>query len=178
MKIIDEFLPDAHRVRRDALCAPFIDFNAPDGETYKRVCMAEVPGLRESLERHVGPVSIHAMGYRLNYNGEMPNTAIHSDLGWGTKAVVLYLCDGEGGTAFWRHKATGAERIGPADAELLSKVEGDWDDAEAWDQVELAPLKFNRAVIYDGLRFHSRWPFEAFGTTPEDGRLIAVAFFS
>ena len=33
-------------------------------------------------------------------------------------------------------------------------------------------------VIYDGSLFHSRWPFEAFGTGPQDGRLILVAFFT
>jgi hypothetical protein len=178
VKVIDDFLPGAHRVRRDALCAPFHDFTAHDGETYKRVCLTEVPGLRDALEQHCGPVTIHAMGYRLNYNGEMPNAAIHSDLGWGSKALVMYLCGGEGGTAFWRHKATGAERVAPGDVGLLAKIQDDWDNSGAWEQTEMAQLKFNRAVIYDGLRFHSRWPFEAFGTSPEDGRLIAVAFFS
>src|SRR5690606_20663050 len=103
VRVIDGFL-DA---REDALRSEFADFDAPDGETYRRVCIKEVPGLREAIERAVGPVDMLGMGYRLNYAGELPNTAIHSDLGWGTHAAVVYLCDGPGGTAFWRHKGTG-----------------------------------------------------------------------
>lgn len=178
MKVIDDFLPDAHRVRRDALCAPFEDFHAPDGEVYKRVQITEVPGLQAAIEAQCGPVDMLGMGFRLNFNGELPNAAIHSDLGWGTHALVLYLCSGEGGTAFWRHKATGAQRIDPGDMALFEQVNGDWDDATRWDQTHIAPLKFNRAVIYESALFHSRWPFEAFGDNPENGRLIAVAFFT
>ena len=178
MIIIDDALPDAARVRAEALRADFIDWQAHDGEVYKRICMAEVPGLRNVIERQYGPVVMFGMGYRLNFGGELPNAAIHSDLGWGTHAAVLYLCDGEGGTAFWRHKATGAERIRQGDYELLGLVSGDWDDAEKWERIALAPLKFNRAVFYGGERFHSRWPFAAFGEGPDDGRLIAVAFFT
>lgn len=178
MIIIDDALPDAARVRAEALRADFIDWQGHDGEVYKRICMAEVPGLRSLIERQYGPVEMFGMGYRLNFGGELPNAAIHSDLGWGTHAAVVYLCDGDGGTAFWRHKATGAERILQGDYELLVLVSGDWDDAEKWERIALAPLKFNRAVFYEGERFHSRWPFAAFGTGPDDGRLIAVAFFT
>jgi hypothetical protein len=48
----------------------------------------------------------------------------------------------------------------------------------AWKLVDLIPLKFNRAAIYEGALFHSRFPLRAFGSTPEDGRLIGIAFFS
>lgn len=39
-------------------------------------------------------------------------------------------------------------------------------------------MQLGRLVIYESALFHSRWPFEAFGTDPESGRLIAVAFFT
>lgn len=178
MIVVDNALPDAERVRGEALRAEFIDWKGYDGEVYKRICMAEVPGLRALIEAQFGPVEMFGMGYRLNFGGELPNAAIHSDLGWGTHAAVLYLCEGEGGTAFWRHKATGAERIRRGDTDLLVSLSRDWDDADKWEQTELAPLKFNRAIFYEGERFHSRWPFAAFGSSPTDGRLIAVAFFT
>ena len=38
--------------------------------------------------------------------------------------------------------------------------------------------RMGRAVIYESELFHSRYPFAAFGSGPEDGRLVAVAFFS
>lgn len=178
MKIVDNFLPDAAAVRAAALCAPFEDKLGPDGEVYKRVCVTDVPGLIPALEAAVGPVEMLLTAYRLNFNGENPNAAIHSDIGWGTHALVLYLCDGEGGTAFWKHKATGEHRIEPGDVPLWHAVRDDWNRPEAWDMHALAELKFNRAVIYESALFHSRHPFAAFGSGPEDGRLIAVAFFN
>lgn len=181
-RVFDNFLPDAEAVRREALAADFIDWQGPDGEVYRRICITEIPGLRERIEQVMGPVDMLGMAYRLNFGGEMPNAAVHSDLGWGTHALVLYLCDSPGdfgfGTAFWRHRATGAARIDPGDTELLQKIQGDWNDRDAWDMVSMIPMRFNRALIYEGANFHSRYPFEAFGTRPEDGRLICVAFFS
>lgn len=178
MIVVDDFLPNPAEIRAVALSAPFVDWPGPDGEVYKRVCLTAVPGVVEGVERVFGPVVMHGMGYRLNYGGEEPNAAIHSDLGWGTHALVLYLSEGEGGTAFWRHRATGAERIDAGDADLFAQVRGDWNAPQAWEQTDLCRMRFNRAVMYEGARFHSRWPFAAFGDSPETGRLIAVAFFT
>lgn len=175
---IDNLLSHPARVRRQAIAATFVDWEAPDGEVYKRVAIEDVPGFREALESYLGPIDVLGMGYRLNYSGEKPNASIHSDLGWGTHAAVLYLCDGPGGTAFWKHKATSKVSINPGDMELLDRVKGDWDDADKWEQVGIVPLKFNRCAVYSSDRFHSRWPFEAFGDDPTTGRLIAVCFFN
>jgi hypothetical protein len=179
--VYDNFLPDADAVRHDALTSPYIDWPGHDGEVYKRICIKEIPGLREAVERRMGPVRMLGMAYRLNYRGELPNAAIHSDLGWGTHALVLYLTrdvDAHGGTAFWRHRVTGAARIDEGDTSLFEAVRGDWNNRAAWEQRGEVPMRFNRAVIYESAWFHSRYPFEAFGDCPENGRLIAVAFFT
>jgi len=178
MLIIDDFLPDPESVRAAGLCANYIDWNGPDGEVYKRIAIAEVPGLREGIEKAMGPVEMLGMGYRLNFNGELPNAAIHSDMGWGTHAAVLYLSEGEGGTAFWRHRRTGASRIEQGDLALFEHVRHDWDDADKWDQIALAEMKLGRCIIYESAMFHSRWPFAAFGDDAKTGRLVAVAFFT
>lgn len=178
MIVVDNMLPDPAKVREHALRADYIDWQAHDGEVYKRVALVEVPGLRDAIEAAAGPVDMLGMGYRLNYGGEMPNAAIHSDMGWGTHAAVVYLSDGQGGTAFWRHKATGAHRIDPGDVDLFEHVRHDWNDADRWEQTGLAEMKMGRGVIYESALFHSRWPFAAFGDSPETGRLIAVAFFT
>jgi hypothetical protein len=176
MLILDDFLPAA--VRADGLSAAYGDYHAHDGETYKRVAIQPVPGLQDAIERAMGPVEMLGMGYRLNYAGELPNHAIHSDLGWGTHAAVVYLSDGPGGTAFWRHKASGTTRIDLGDADLLAQLDGDWDNPDRWDMTDIAEMKLGRGVIYESALFHSRWPFAAFGDSPETGRLIAVAFFT
>jgi hypothetical protein len=176
--IADGFFVDPDAAHENALAADFIDWQGHDGQVYKRVCLKPVPGLQESIERVYGPVEMFGQGYRLNFAGEMPNQSIHSDLGWGTHAAVIYLCDGPGGTAFWRHIKTGATRIDVGDHELFDAIGGDWELEQAWSMVGLAELAYNRAVLYDNALFHSRYPFEAFGTDQHNGRLIAVAFFT
>ncbi len=176
--IYENFLPDVQVVRDHALAAPYADFAAHDGEVYKRVWLGEVPGFQEAIEAQMGPVEMLGMGYRLNFNGELPNAAIHSDLGWGTHAAVLYLSEGDSGTAFWKHRATDARTIHAGDASLFEQIKDDWNDASRWEQLSFVPMKLNRALIYESDLFHSRYPFEAFGTGPQDGRLVAVAFFN
>jgi GNAT superfamily N-acetyltransferase len=176
--IVDNFFANADAIREAAIGAHYIDWDAPDGETYRRICITQIPGLQEGIEKALGPVTMLGMGYRLNFGGEMPNAAIHSDVGWGTHAAVVYLSNGPGGTAFWRHKSTGARCLVVGDTTLQQKVQSDWNNLTAWEQIDLCPMRFNRCVIYSSELFHSRWPFEAFGSDPDTGRLIAVAFFT
>jgi hypothetical protein len=175
---IDNFHPFPEKLRELALQQQFIDWMGPDGEVYKRVAILEIPGIRDMIEGLFGPVDMHGMAFRLNYNEEEPNAAIHSDLGWGTHALVHYLCEGEGGTAFWRHKESGSVRIDTGDNWLFEKVVRDWNDELKWSMREMHHVKFNRALIYESALFHSRYPFKAFGDSPETGRLIVVAFFT
>ncbi len=178
IKCIPNFLFDPDKARAHALASEFIDWQGQDGQVYKRICLTEVPGLRTAIESEMGPVNMLGMGYRLNYEGENPNAAIHSDIGWGTHALVLYLISGHSSTAFWKHKASGLDALEAGDQGALAKVENDWDNQEAWEMTGFVPMIYNGAVIYESKLFHSRYPFEGFGSTPEDGRLIAVAFFT
>lgn len=175
MIILDDWLLNPLDVRAHALSQTWEDWLGPDGQIYKRIARVEVPGLQEAIEEQMGPVTIHGMGYRLNYGGELPNEAINSDLGWGTHACVVFLCQGPGGTAFWRHEPTGSTAYHPDDYEL---VKPDTDNPAAWEMRAMVSLRFNRGLIYESDLFHSRFPFEAFGSGPKDGRLIAVAFFT
>ena len=176
--VLDDFYPFPEKLRDFALKQDFIDWQGPDGQVYKRICITNVPGLTSMLEDLLGSVEMLGMAFRLNFNEEEPNAAIHSDLGWGTHALVLYLSEGESGTAFWKHKETSTVRIDPGDEWLYEKVCNDWNELDKWEQRKFIPMKFNRALIYESAFFHSRWPFKAFGDSPETGRLIVVAFFN
>lgn len=176
--VIDDFLPLPYFTRTHAMTSEYYDWEGPDGEVYKRVSLLRVPGLLEAIEKTVGPIELLGMAYRLNYEGEEPNQSIHSDLGWGSHALVLYLNDGPSGTAFWKHKETESVSINLGQVELLDKVKNDWEDASKWELRTEVEMKFNRAIIYDSSLYHSRYPFKAFGNNPENGRLIAVAFFN
>ena len=176
--VLDDFHPYPDEVREHALKQEYEDWLGPDGQVYKRICRTEVPLLRHMLEGLLGPIDMLGMGYRLNFNDEEPNCAIHSDVGWGTHALVHYISKGPSGTAFWKHNKTGMHRLDPGDDWLLEQVNKDWDNEKAWNVRKFVEMRYNRALIYESALFHSRYPFKAFGTSPEDGRLIVVAFFT
>lgn len=182
LRVYDEFLPNPDSVRCRGLRAKYSNYLGKDGEMYKRVCDMEVPEVVEAINTAMGrEVEMLGMGYRLNYNNELPNHSIHSDIGWGTYAAVVYLStapDGEySGTAFWKHH-TGWDRCRAGEESVLTDVINDWDNEDAWEQTVFVPSVFNRAVIYRSELFHSRFPFAAYGSGPDDGRLIVVAFFN
>lgn len=166
---VSNFLPNPDEVRAIALASRWRDLKAFDGEVYARVANARVPGLQAALEAHMGPCLILGSGYRLNFNGEEPNHAIHVDEGWGKYALVLYLSQApeglETGTAFWRYPGEDHPEIHT-------------DHPEEWSRTYLCREEFGKAVIYPSDVYHSRYPFEAYGDCPENGRLIAVAFFN
>lgn len=182
LRVYDDFLANPESVRNRGLRAKYGNYRGKDGELYKRVHEGVIPEVVESINYAMGrEVDLLGMGYRLNYNGELPNHSIHSDLGWGTYASVVYLSTpplGEySGTAFWQHH-TGWDRCRKGEETVLVDVLQDWDCPDAWEQLAFVPSEFNRAVIYRSELFHSRWPFAAYGTGPDDGRLIVVAFFN
>lgn len=178
--VIDNFLSEelAKDMRQQALAAEYIDWHGPDGQVYKRISQLDNKDICDSIAKHCGKVEMLGMAFRANMNGEPPNQAIHTDVGWGTHALVYYLSDGNSGTAFWKHRATGMTNLSPIDNKTFIKVRKDWADISKWEQIDFVPMKFNRAVMYDSTLFHSRYPFEAFGTCLEDCRLVLVAFFT
>jgi len=180
--VVDDFLDNPDIVRQLGVSGNYQDHFGQDGETYKRVMPIHIPAIEHKLAFIMGrDIELLGMAFRLNYEGELPNNEIHADLGWGKYAAVLYLSEPpegkESGTAFWRHH-TGAERIRPGEISTYEAVKNDWNDVSKWEEVRHVSAKYNSCIIYKSELFHSRWPFEAFGTTPEDGRLIIVVFFS
>ena len=188
--IVDDFLPDPDSIRKTFTELEFYDMRGPDGEMYKRINVRNPQEFNGLLAKAVGkPVVQDYSLVRLNYAGEPPNNAIHSDGGYSDFAAVLYMCkpeDCQGGTAFWRHKATNftalpteeqVRKVGKKPSQVWEKISKSWNTPDAWQRMGTAEMKFNRIIIYPTKNFHSRWPFEAFGSTPQDGRLIWVSFF-
>lgn len=169
-------------IRDRGLRAKYENKVLKDGQLYKRVAEDIIPELVDALTNHMGrPITLEAMGWRLNYADELPNKAIHSDAGWGKYAAVVCMDPNspEGnGTAFWKHKLSEATSIVPEDIVTYFQVMSDWDNPEAFSQIDMAQATFNQAVIYPTKQLHSRWPFAAYGDSPTNGRLTLVAFFS
>ena len=176
--VIDNFCQDFNRVLLHAQTSEYYDWVGFDGVTYKRVSLGRVPTLADELLRRLGNIEILGAGYRLNYNDELPNTLIHTDVGWGTHAAVVYLNAPNSGTAFWKHKELDIDSLDNPTAELVEKLSLDWDDESKWEQQAFVSGTTNRAVIYNSAWFHSRFPFHAAGASEQDGRLVVVAFFN
>lgn len=182
LRVYDTFLDNPDSIRSRGIRAKYGNYIGKDGEVYKRVCNITIPEVVDALQNAMGrPIDLLGMGYRLNYAGELPNHSIHSDIGWGTYAAVVYLSEPVSpefsGTAFWQHH-TGWDRCRVGEESVLVDVLQDWDNEAAWEQTAFVPSVFNRAIIYRSELFHSRWPFVAYGSSPDDGRLIVVAFFN
>lgn len=107
-------------------------------------------------------------------------------------AVLLYLCGEEhGGTAFYRHQATGLQQITPDNSERFLDVyyaelnacppaQRYFDAAdEHFELLGAMPARFNRLVIYRGSLLHTAVinPALSINSDPRSGRLTANSFY-
>lgn len=189
--VVDDFLADPNAAVAQLRAADFADRQGPDGVVYKRVAPMPQEMFKAEIEKALGfAIRPNYSIARLNYAGENPNNAIHADSGYDEFACIVYLTPQEfcsGGTAFWKHKILGLSEmpdeakvrsIGRSPEKVMARLTADWNNAAAWSQIAMAEMKFNRAIFFKCKSFHSRFPFEAFGTSPENGRLIFVGFFN
>lgn len=107
-------------------------------------------------------------------------------------AVLLYLCGPEhGGTGFYRHRATGIQKITPANLERYSVAYSEelrqrppraryFDDSdEHFEFLGMMPARFNRLVVYPGSLLHTACINPGIGicADPRRGRLTVNSFF-
>lgn len=187
---VDDFAPDAGEVREAVITGTFSTERGPDGFEYTGISEYQVPQWFALIAKAVGkPIIPRLSCFRLNLTGEIPHSWVHSDDICAKYASVLYLnlpeqC--QGGTAFWKHAALNLDRLPPKDGLAAQGINVDafyqfmtreCKDLTFWKQSGLVEMKFNRFITYPTCLFHSRFPFEAFGQGPEDGRLIWICFY-
>lgn len=188
--IADDFAPNALQIRREVVAGGFGTETGPDGLKYTGISERSYPELFALIAKTMGrPIIPRLACFRINYAGENPHSWIHSDDICAQFASVLYLNEPEqcqGGTAFWKHRGIGIDRMPNADALaragydakwFCAMMQKEWCDLTWWEQRAMVEMKFNRFLTYPTSLFHSRHPFEGFGTVPEDGRLIWVCFY-
>lgn len=148
-----------------------------DGCVYKRIARFDAPEIVAAIRTATQVPFVAALqGVRLNYKGEMPGNAVHTDTFFGDWGCLTFLSrpnDCRGGTAFYSHTASGALGETPG----ATYIE-DWPKADAWEQLGVAEMAFGRTVLYPSNMWHSRWPREAWGTNPVNGRLYVVTFLN
>lgn len=186
----DNFAPDAMEVRNAVIAGEFSSETGPDGAIYSGISKHQVPQWFDEISKHVGhKIEPRLSCFRLNLQKELPHSWVHSDDICAKFASVLYLNLPEqcaGGTAFWKHKDLELDHLPSkevlkgngidADA-FYSHMDKEWKILERWEKTELIPMKFNRFITYPTSLFHSRYPHEAFGKGPNDGRLIWICFY-
>lgn len=187
----DNFLPDAIAYRDQLLSQPFYDIRHSDGEFYKHINVRPPQEIKPHLVARLGKeVDVDYCLARLNYAGEQPNNSVHTDEAWSDFAYILYLnlpeqC--QGGTAFWRHKKYGWTefptkqqilRTGKSERRIYEMLRADMNIAEAWEQLHVEEMQFNKLIAFPCNQWHSRWPWTAWGYDKSDARLINVGFFS
>lgn len=187
---MENFAPDAEAVREAVIAGSFATRQGPDGADYTGISDYAVPHWFARIGEVLGRTVVPRLScFRLNLAGELPHSWVHSDDICAQYASVLYLNTPEqctGGTAFWKHAALGVSHLlsreeleaRGMDVDAFYKLMNrEWKDAEAWRQVAFMEMKFNRFLTYPTCFFHSRWPWEGFGTSPQDGRLIWACFY-
>jgi hypothetical protein len=189
IQLFDNFAPDALQVREAVIAGGFHDEQGPDGALYTGISGYPAPHWYERIAELIGqPIVPKLSCFRLNLAGELPHSFVHSDDICAKYASVLYLNKPEqckGGTAFWSHDQHGDHLF--SDEELKARgleyaayhlmMTREWKTILPWTQTEFVPMQFNRFITYPTCFFHSRFPFEAFGSGPEDGRLIWICFY-
>lgn len=202
--IVDQFVPEPEALVELAGSAEFADRGeyypgprAPAPKSYVTgiagtlaAVAKNVFGAGHSLEivRSLFSVATHPPE-RLSLAQRIPHI---DDLDDGALAVVHYLAPpGFGGTAFYRHRSTGFERVTAArHAQFLAALKRDFvshgepppayinGDTPAFERIFRVEAVFNRAVIYHGNQLHcAELPNDApLPEGPRDGRLTIATF--
>lgn len=189
---VDNFL-DPERLaalRHDAVNLPYYNIRFL-GAHYNRIHIRSNDEFKSELEALVrSPIDQQHTFLRRNLKGEFSKDQVHHDSDTSEFVAILYLNLPEhcsGGTSLFRHKETGADayprpheiaRLGRSPKREQAKFIKDFQNADAWEMTEVLEMKYNRLVLYPCTWFHSRFPREAFGTTPEDARTIWLSFFN
>ena len=186
----ENFANDAEFVRTGVVKGGFATKTGPDGADYTGISTYPVPQWYERIAELIGnPIIPRLSCFRLNLEGELPHSWVHSDDICATYASVLYLNPAgkcKGGTAFWKHGPLDIDRLPPRselkgrgidDVSFYRMIDREWKKLDPWKQVGFVEMKWNRFITYPTCLFHSRFPFEGFGSGPSDGRLIWICFY-
>lgn len=182
--VIDNALPE-HEFIRAAEYSKSADYQDHEyqGIKYSGLAPADPVDLRPLLENFFKmKVRIQLQYFRLGLAVESAPSRIHADTAvpaaWAT---VLYLNAPQecyGGTAFWKHKWLGLDRLPrETDQDVVDVVNGDGDKLEKWEMGTVVAMRTNRLIIYPTEYFHSRFPLNALGENADTGRRVHVSFF-
>lgn len=194
MIIVDDFLDNAQALREASLrlTYPPQEGMFPGRNSVERI---NIEGLEQQVSRLVGeplealpPPQSHAKS-RITLAADKGKAKVHVDAAhW---SGILYLSrpqDCQGGTEFFRHRATNTDRAPHDDREAAALgfpsakgmveeiLERDGTDDSKWEMTQRVPMRFNRLLLLRPWLWHTAG--ENFGDTLENGRLVYLMFFA
>lgn len=193
--ILDDFLSDPLAARRAALALDYdASFKRGNYPGHISTTPLAIQGLdarisdiiRAPVEPAPGTSHNHC---RITLKGDKGRSGVHIDPAFYSGILYLSLPEHcKGGTEFFRHKRTGLDRVpndpvevtkaGYADINGLIEdvVNRDTMNKAKWERTMLIPMRFNRLILFSPWLFHNSGA--AFGTSPENGRLVHLMFFA
>lgn len=179
---IDDFLSSFGDLKAFEAGAIFDDVPNPyDGVVYPLICQ-DIPRpimdeIKANLAEYLGrEPSVSASFLRRSPEGVPVPHIAHTDKSMGDYSLMLYLSDGEGGTAFLRHAESGM-MYQPEAQEFVDMAVRDQNNLDAWRVASQTPMKANRACIFDAGLFHCAMPIGGFGEG-NSARTVLTVFFS
>lgn len=194
MIIVDDFLDNAQALREAALrlTYPPQEGTFPGRNSVERI---NIEGLAQQVSRLVGepleampPPQSHGKS-RITLAADKGKAKVHVDPAhW---SGILYLSrpqDCQGGTEFFRHRATNTDRAPYNDHEAAALgftsakgmvdeiLKRDGTDDSKWEMTHRVPMRFNRLLLLRPWLWHTAG--ENFGDTLENGRLVYLMFFA
>lgn len=172
IEILDNFFEDYAGVLEHVQSLSYKgEVNPVDGVMYPYI-NTNIPSPREVFKYTKGGFSF----LRLSPEGVKAPHQVHTDSVMGKRTLLIYLCEGEGGTSLVKHRETGAFS-NPETPEEQALWERDHNSYDAWDIYRYFEIKPNRAVSFPSNLFHRAEPIEGFGNNAENGRLVLTCFY-
>lgn len=172
LEVWDDAVPDPDAYRAAALALPFASVTL-GAQTFHGIALAP-PASVAAVAQWFDDLTLTF--FRRSPAGQVEPTFIHADGMLGAWTAILYLNPDPpagDGTAFWRHKATGAIESGD---EAIVDTAPDGGAPADWERWQTVPAAFNRLVRFPAAWWHSRALVANYGAAPEQARLIQVSF--
>lgn len=184
--VISDFFPNFDEVRAQL---DELDYSAAvnpyDNVEYQGIC-TEIP---QSIKNHVYSAINHFFGrfpdntnlfLRLSTEGVTVPHQAHNDESMGNWAMMIYVNRPEhcaGGTEFIDH-VDHPMANGPTDDAGVEVWKRDNNDKNKWMVIDTVKMGSNKALVFPAKRMHRAVDPVSFGTTPKDGRLLLICFFT
>jgi hypothetical protein len=182
-KVIDGFFEDPALELQTALDQKYVAVEH-NGLFYEGICRTHDLNSINKIEKIVGcGFQTSTCMWRQYLPHYESKTWIHSDILIASFTAIVFLTPPElchGGVAFWKHKALGweahpskevCESLGIYDDDYFKQIYKDGFNEAMWEMVDYVPMYNNRAVIFQGGKYHSRYPQK-----DTSSRLIKVFF--